>query len=208
MPSRPIRDPDRGKFTAEFHRRLFGCFLNHTLDQSPSKNVLWGMLDAVYEAGSARFTNADALTLTVVIESLLNTEFSHLGVLPEDERAAVDELRHEIESWNGNQRIKKRALGLLGMLSDPGPKGRMIELEDNGVITREQRNAWSDLRNLSTHRYLASGKPAPELWGLLAKCQVLFYHLLFAAIGYRGPYTDYASPGRPLRRFPERTSWL
>ncbi len=33
--------------------------------------------------------------------------------------------------------------------------------------------------------------------------EVLFYHLIFHVIGYEGPYTDYASPGCPVRRYPK-----
>ncbi len=207
LPLEFVHGPGRGKITTEFHRRLFDRFLKHALERGPSCTVLGGMLGAVQESGSARFIDADALTLTVVIESLLRAEFSDLGILTDDETVAAESIRHHLESWTGNQHIKTRSLSLLGMLKDPGPVAKMKELEADGLVTSEQYKAWQDLRNLSAHRYLASGKPGLELYELLAKCQVLFYHLIFAAIGYKGPYRDYATPGWPLRRFPERTTW-
>jgi hypothetical protein len=70
------------------------------------------------------------------------------------------------------------------------------------VITKQQYEAWQKLRNRSTHEYqLLRGNPN-LLRELLPIVQVLFYRMVFHAIGYRGPYTDYSSPDWPIRQYP------
>lgn len=34
--------------------------------------------------------------------------------------------------------------------------------------------------------------------------EVLFYHLLFRALGYADPYLDYSTEGWPLREYPDK----
>ena len=72
-----------GYFTdeAQVFRRLFAKYLYHVIDYDQPLHPLWAQLNAIYEASSGLFIDAHALTLTVAIESIVSSEFSHLGKL-------------------------------------------------------------------------------------------------------------------------------
>jgi hypothetical protein len=208
LPSRSITNPKTGKLTANFHRTLFERFLKHTLYHEKPRHPLWGKLDAIFEASSASFIDAEALTLTVAIESILASEFTELGSPSKKEEAAIREAIDYIKSWDGNEKIKNRIMGLVSNLLQTRALDRMRKLEKIGAITEEQYRAWQKLRNPSTHSYQDANIPTAEHIQLLQECEVLFYHLIFHAIGYKGPYTDFSVPGWPLKKYPERNSWV
>jgi hypothetical protein len=80
----------------------------------------------------------------------------------------------------------------------------MRELVQIGTITQSQRGAWQKLRNISAHSYQTSRLQNPEFSQLLQQNEVLFYHLIFRAIGYKGPYMDFSERGWPIREYPAR----
>jgi hypothetical protein len=165
------------------------------------RSILWGLLSAVRESSAAQFLDAEALTLAVAIESLLHSEFSEVGRPSAAARASISALQGHIQSWNGPQRVKDRAIGALGQLSTSRAGDKMSALAGSGKITQAHLNAWGRLRNPTTHRYLSSGIPTAELVQLVQINEVLLYHLIFLTIGYRGPYMEFATPGWPTRSF-------
>jgi hypothetical protein len=67
---------------------------------------------------------------------------------------------------------------------------------------------------LSNKTCLALGRP-PALKSILSTVEdmnldsiinVLLYHIVFDIIGYRGPYTDYATRGFSIKEYPVATS--
>jgi hypothetical protein len=176
--------------------------MRHTIQSSAREHPLWGQLSAVYEASSGQYVNAEALTLTVAIESLLGTVFPSLGRPSPKDIAAIREAQAYLREWNGDESIKNRIAGSVGQLMQPRALDRMRGLAAKGAITDGQWKAWQRLRNPSAHSYLSPSMPTTEFIKLIQKVEVLFYHLVFYAIGYKGPYMDFASPGWPLRDYP------
>jgi len=208
LPLKLIRNPNNGKSTAEYHRKLFDRYLRYTLEEDKLSHPIWGKLNAIYEASDASFIDAQALTLTVAIESLLLSEFRDLGYPTQKERNAIEDIVQHIDTWNGDERIKNRAKGMLSNLGQPRAVARMDDLANKRkAISVDQSKSWQRLRNPSTHAYQSSGIETPEFLELIQQCMVLFYHLIFYAIGYRGPYIDYGSRGWPLKKYPGNTLW-
>jgi len=84
-----MSNPRTGKASAIYHRRLFDCYLRHVLPQSKKRHPLWGQINAVQEAGQGTFIDAQALALTVAIESLLGSEFANLARPTKAQQKAV-----------------------------------------------------------------------------------------------------------------------
>jgi hypothetical protein len=181
--------------------------MRHTVQTDSHRHPIWGQLNAISESSGSTFIDAKALTLTVAIESLLTTEFRSLGIPTSKTKEEIDQIYKHIESWDGNALIKARTLSMVGNLKSSRAIDKMRALADKGAITKEQYEAWSELRNPSTHSYMSSGMPTPTMLELLQTCEVLFYHLVFSCIGYEGPYIDYSTPGWPLRAYPGNAPW-
>ncbi len=207
LPPSPLRRPDKNKRTSEYHRRLFNRYLKAILYDSAHRSSIWGLLNAIHESSTTSFLDAEALTLTVAIESLLHNEFEHIGGLSEDELSALGDLRAHADLWEGNESLKRRIQGFLVNIPDPRAVDRMRELANKELISEDQWQAWQKLRNISTHAYQAAKINPHDFIDLVQTCQVLFYHLVFISIGYQGPYMDVSSPGWPVRKFPENTLW-
>ena len=191
----------RGKYTTAFHRSLFERYLAHTVGHRGRHHALWGLLSAVREASAAAFLDAEALTVTVAIESLLHSEFPNLGHPTKSEKKAISKLKAYLQRWRGSQDLKDRVAGSIAQLTQSRAMDKMRKLATSGAITQRQLEAWQRLRNPTTHAYLRSGISSTELIDLVQQMEVLLYHLTFLAIGYRGPYMDFASPDWPTRTY-------
>jgi hypothetical protein len=74
----------------------------------------------------------------------------------------------------------------------------------NGIVRKSHIAAWQSLRNTSTHTFQVSRAAGDRMRAQLFQTIVLFHHLVFAAIGYRGNYVDYSESGWPTRFYPEK----
>jgi hypothetical protein len=158
-------------------------------------------LAAVREAGAGRYIDAYALTLCVAMESLLQSSFGRIRIKIPTEQELRD-LMKWIQDWKGSAQIKNRTAGAIGQMRQRRAGDIMRALVGREIITKDQYKAWDKLRNRSAHEYQLSKNNPEELRTLLPKVQVLFNNLIFHAIGYKGPYTDYASPDWPIRQYP------
>lgn len=78
----------------------------------------------------------------------------------------------------------------------------MKALEKAGAITKPQAKAWQTLRNKSAHSYQMHNSKNSKFVELIFQINVLFYHLIFYAIGYKGPYMDVSEIGFPIKQYP------
>lgn len=201
-PTTWVSDPRTGKVTTLYHRRLFEKYLKHTLGYEKRRHPLWGQINAVYEASAGMFIDAQALTLTVAIESLLGNEFPNLGTPTKKERKNIKEAQKYIAAWDGDEKIKNRIQGSVSQFFKSRALDKMRKLAELGAITNEQWEAWQKLRNATTHSYLSTSFSSDELIDLIQKNEVLFYHLIFYAISYKGPYMDFSLSDWPLKQYP------
>lgn len=187
---------------AQVFRRLFAKYLKHIINYDQPLHPLWAQLNAIYEASSGVFIDAHALTLTVAIESIVSSEFFHLGKLTNKEKEAAHKALKYIEDWNDNTGIKERIKGSINAMFQPRVGDKMKALEKAGAITKAQAKAWQKLRNKSTHSYQTHNSKNSEFVELIFQMNVLFYHLIFYAIGYKGPYMDVSERGFPIKQYP------
>ncbi len=207
LPPRNIKVPGSKKRTPNFHRKLFHCFMKHTLKSEEYRHPIWGQLNAIMEASGSSFIDAKALTLTVAIESILGTEFPYLGEPGKIIGSMIDDLRDYVQSWEGDSSVKNRLLGMISNFGSSSASDKMRELVNRKAITEDQFKAWKKLRNPTAHSYLQTGIPTIEMVDLLQSCEVLFFHLIFYSIGYEGPYLDFSTTGWPLKKYPGNTLW-
>jgi hypothetical protein len=189
--------PGTNRITSKHHRRLFAQFLRHGLAVPSRSHAISGQLAAVREASGGRYLDAYALTLSVVVEALLFSEFSTLRVSVPKE-VVLGRLLDWVRAWSGDDRLKARVIGAISQIRQIRAGDLLRALVRRRVLEKAQADAWVSLRNVSTHAYQLTTKPE-ELRTLVPEVQNLFYRLIFEAIRYRGAYTDYASPGWPVR---------
>lgn len=207
LPSGNIRPPNSNKLSPKYHRKLFHCFMRYISNTEDYRHLIWGQLNAIAEASGSSFIDAKVLTLTVAIESLLRSEFSSLGELDQATQESIEAIREYIQAWGGDDSIKERVLGIIRGFKNSSATDKMRKLVDKGAITKDQYSNWKKLRNPTAHSYLSTGIPTPDMIQLMQSCEVLFYHLVFHAIGYEGPYIDYSTPGWPLKEYPGGSLW-
>jgi len=192
--------PATKRITSRYHRRLFDRFLAHRLSATGKVHSISGQLAALREASAARYINAYALTMTSVVESLTHSDVKARVRVPPARDVAS--LLKWTKAWTGPEELKARAFGALSNLRQVRAGDKLRALLRRGVISGDQYSAWQRLRNRSSHGFqLLHGNP-DEIRELLPHVQVLFYRLVFLAIGYRGPFTDYSARGWPTRMFP------
>ena len=98
--------------------------------------------------------------------------------------------------------MKNRISGLLGMLEQPRSIEKLRSLSNSGAVSEDHVRAWQKLRPKLAHAYDPSSKPAQEFMDEFFKTLVLFYHLIFNKIGYKGKYTDYGVRRWPFKDYP------
>lgn len=197
---------ESNRLTTLHHRKIVERYLRHTLEYDGKRHPLWGLLKAVFDASSAAFIDIHALTLCVACEALLGYEFRDQGSPSHRARKEARRVRCYLRNFDGPTSIKTRVDDLLGMLSQTRAIDRLWALEKAGLVEKQHIGSWRWLRNASVHSLQGVSSDPSELRRHYWQVQVLFNHLIFAAIAYRGPYLDYATRGWPLRFYPPGSS--
>lgn len=186
---------------AESVWRLCDHYLRHVASHPDEKwHPLSQRLHSVLEA-TAGSVEVHARTLGIEIEGILKSEFVTSGVPDDIIHSQIDQARELIAGSRLDEGFKERMFGSLRSMRSPRADDRLRALVEAGAITDDQRSAWKKLRNSSTHADRADFLPQQEFVDRLMRTTVLLYHLVFAAIGYHGPYTDYGSRGWPTRPY-------
>jgi len=192
--------------------RLFDSYLTYVQKCDESN---WHMLSqhvhSLIEASDGA-PAATLVTLGVEVEGLLNV-FYQKTMASADFLEAVDKAEKYIRDGRSigalgvsgrHARDICRHLGRLhrGGNAPRSTGNRLQKLAEDGVIQHEHVHAWNDIRNRSAHPDRRDRSPLSEIKNAVDKVLVLFYHLVFHQIGYRGMYTDWGTPGFPLREYP------
>lgn len=186
----------------ESFRRMFESYLKYVLiaDLGEKLHPISAQMRAICHA-SAGAIEAEALTLCVAIESILkHVHTSRYELSPED-KDWIEKAKDYFASWEGPRNLGKRITGLFSMLYAPSAKTRLRELVEMQAITDQQKQGWDRLRHKLAHGETLGSASLQEFLDLTNTVLVLFYHLVFYAIGYRGKYTDYSLPGWPTKDY-------
>jgi hypothetical protein len=146
--------------------------------------------------------DAFALGLGVSIEGILNDEFSTIG---QPSQALLDDLERAqdlIRKSSLPQQVKNRIAGSISSMAQSRPGDKFPALIASKQVVKKHVDAWKKIRNKSAHADVSNSIPLQQFIDLCQMNVVLFYHLIFSAIGYKGPYRDYGTPGWPLKDYP------
>jgi hypothetical protein len=186
-------------------RRRFSRYLAHvSVGRDGRYHPLSVLIRRALRAEAGTLEEA-ALARCVVVEGIADLAFPDLGKpSPKTLKAVValeDLLREHLES----SLIRTRVEGFFGALRGRNARAALHSLAEQGVVTDDQLEAWERLRHVAAHgrEYQL---PLREVFELSQKVRVLMSRLVFESIGYAGAYTDYGSPGWPVRNHRDKAT--
>lgn len=127
------------------------------------------------------------LSLVVAIEAVVT------AIMPAaKDRPSIDEFVNYVRSWNGDDSLKNRAIGILkSFLNQVSANQRLRCLVQNHVVTEEQRNLWDSLRQRVTHGHLVDYDDE-HLEEKRLQLITMYNRLALRLLNYRGVVTNYA----------------
>jgi len=140
-----------------------------------------------------------ALARSVAIEGIVDLAFARLGKADKEVLEAVSALEELLDEHLKSSVIKDRVRGCLAAIRRPSSRTALRSLVRDGVITKEQLDAWETLRHVAAHGQEYQ-LPYREIFELSEHLRVLMARLVFEQIAYRGAYTDYGTPSWPTRQ--------
>ena len=195
---------------------LFGAYLVFVIRQTKfaNWNSCTGYLHLAHEA-SANSLDAWAMGLGVAVEGLASLIDIEQDEAQKAKRKVEKERLKKLQDFivkqvSSRKRLKaftERIQGLVAGLASVRAIDRMKWLADHGGADPAHVEAWRKLRNRGVHpatkgdvdvASLDFQKMIDELHGVT----VLLYHIVFHVIGYRGPYSDYATLSLPAKNYP------
>lgn len=138
------------------------------------------------------------LTLSVAVESLLAINTLQEYFLENNLNKIESQIllvKDCIQELNIEDPFRNRLEGCMNSMNSVSTTDKLKKLVDKGLVDKSLKKAWKEIRNKAAHGYIL--KPG-ELNKNLKFCNqvtVLFHHLVFLIIGYRGKYTDYSEDG-------------
>lgn len=182
--------------------KLFECYLEYALmDTESCVHPVSILNSSILQSGKSAL-QVQAITLSVVIESLLKDHFGEIYELDLELEGQIDMVSSMVEKKEGlNQNFTQRISGMLSSMKHPRAKDILIPLRDAGNIKPLLVKTYGDLRNKSAHAHSASGGDIQNYLNQINAVLVLYYHLVFLLIGYQGAYTEYGQYGYPNHQF-------
>lgn len=183
---------------------LFDKYLNHFIDYEEERwHPTYGIIHSVIQS-SAASVEAQALTVSVAVEGLLKNEFSGLGKPGKRTKEQIALAKKIITESELDSNIKDRIFGSLGAMGNVSPKDRLFELRNQDLIEQRLISCWKKLRPSSVHADELNYEDLQKYLDLYKSVLVLFYQLIFLAVGYTGNFTDYSEYGFPLKPFDKK----
>ncbi len=183
--------------------KLYDKYLAHIV--SDTKKDRWHSLSSevnkVIQASAASH-EAQALTVSVAVEGVLRTEFSNFAAPQKEEINRLDSARDIIEKSTIDDSLKKRIRSSMSSWHRASATDKLWKLVQTGAIEEKECKTWKKLRPSAVHSDQSSMSDFQTLLDLIDTVTVLFYKLIFQAIGYEGKYTDYSTRGCPLKDYP------
>lgn len=180
---------------------LFERYLRYALlFRKELSHPIFGLFHSIIESGSVSI-EAETLASSVGIEALLKWAFDYIGQPDEAFRAELEAVKKGIRCMPITQATKQKVIGSLNNMLSPRAQDKLNIMTKAGLIEPRLVKAWRILRNKAAHGTIIALSEFEEYVRLCDSNLVLFYQLLFLAIGYSGPYADYSSIGYPQKRF-------
>jgi hypothetical protein len=192
--------------------RLFERYLRHVVAYEEDR---WHPLSAdltVASSAAGSSLQTHALVLCVAVEGVLRRAFPSSAQPSDSLLVDIDRALNDLNEGEGaliqglpaprwSPEFIKRLQGALGAMREVRAGDQLRELARRGAVEHGKVQAWTKLRNLSAHGNDLYKLDYQELLDLRTQVLVLLHHLVFLAVGYRGPYTDYSARGWPRAEY-------
>ena len=170
-------------------------------DPNPNLHGTAAALRSVLRASGAHI-EARAIQLGVSIEGLLKSEFPDLVDRVTTDTVQLNKAKLAIEDTGLEKSMKNRVLGVISSMHRPRPQELLRVLADDGRVREKFVSVYRELRNPAVHGETARDEDLQKWVDSAAAGLTLLYELIFARIGYSGPYTDYSELGQPTIEYP------
>lgn len=194
-----FRDPRNVQFVWKLYDKYLSYVLRY--EEAHKYHPLSVFVHQVMR-GSEGSIEAKMLTLGIAVEGVLREAFPDLAKLPEQESKELEKARQVIDKSSLKKECKERIKGAICSWTERSATDRLCSLVESGVIERNEVDAWKDIRHPSAHATLLDLRDLQKFTDLCHTVTVLFYKLIFHAIGYKGKYTNYSTHGWPLKDYP------
>jgi hypothetical protein len=192
----------RGQLPDDDVWKLFETYLRFIWHYNEERlHPITDWIDAVRGASEVPVSLfARGLALGVAIEGVAKVLSDTSNDAEFDKEKICQAICH-IENWTGDNDLKVRIINFIRSLTARNARNPFIRLHREGVVTKSDLEAWKKLRNMAAHAEPPRDTNFQEWLDLCYAAEVTLYHLVFAAIGYSGPFTDYSVKGWPKGHF-------
>jgi hypothetical protein len=209
-----LRSPSRGHGTMtpplQFQRldqggHVWRMFTNYFRHVHPNVDAGWHPISrhvgSAIESTAASL-EARVLALAVAVEGLAGDCFPRLAPVSPELLIELDAVLAAVRGVALGEQTRNRINGSVNAMRAPRNSDILRAFIANNRLPNDLYNSWSRLRHSSAHGGGAGGRDIETMLRLKSEVLSLLYSLVFAAINYTGPRTDYSQPGWPTLAWP------
>jgi hypothetical protein len=151
---------------------------------------------------TAASLDAEVLALAVAVEGLAGECFPNLAPVTPALLTELDSAQKALRTVELTEATQKRIEGSLNAMRRPRNSDVLRAFLSAQRLPAGLYDSWSRLRNTSAHGGGTGDRDIETILRLKNEVLSLLYSLVFAAINYTGPRTDYSLPGWPTQTWP------
>lgn len=169
--------------------------------QEPGWHPISRYIGSTIEASAASLDTL-VLALSVAVEGLSSHCFKDLVLIDERFLNEIAEVELAVKKLDVSDTAKSRISGSLSGFKKPRNTDFLHEFIKANNLNADFFDAWKRLRHHSAHGGTSGNREIAETIQLRDSVLTLLYSLVFGAINYKGPRTDYSQHGWPQVLWP------
>jgi hypothetical protein len=158
-------------------------------------------IGSAIESSSASL-GSEILALSVAVEGIAGIVCSASGAEDASLLEDLDRVAAALENVEMSQTTRNRITGSLGSMRRPRNSDFLRAFVAGSGLPISLFSSWGRLRHAAAHGASLHGREIEEVIALRNQVTMLMYSLVFNAIGYSGPRTDYSLVGWPEANWP------
>ena len=182
--------------------RIFGAYYTHILNfQEFHWHPMSCQFGSIVQASAASI-DAEISALAISTEGLAGQYFRELARPSEEFLADINLVLSLLSSATVSTNGRRRIQGTMESQRNARNSDAIRAFIQRYGLDIGLVRSWSRLRNSAAHGSGTGGRAISELLRMRDEVQFLMYSIIFAAIEYSGPRTDYSAPGFPTTQWP------
>lgn len=177
--------------TADDFWTLIQCFVEWSQQHEAERSELFEELAGI-RSGALGSIHTACLTLAVGIETLIGLLLKDEPV-DEDQRDGIASVIQHVKDWDGDEKVRGRALGMLSQMLRTRAVDRLYAFAVRSGVPKSLVEAWKTLRNMRAHGGTTGDDQ--KLYDLYYAAVELLYRLVGSTIGYTGQITPMSKRG-------------